>query len=515
MLAPVSRKSQLTTPRPTPRPALATDAPATAPAPGPTPLAPPDLTGLTAEEATLVEAGFLRRDFAALREAQRTGGTPAAIALGRKGIKGPFTRDYGNPDRMFDAARRWAKDPELARLVKAVQPGDIIATTFSKPDDVISVATKGPFIHTAICVSAGAPPEFVEAIGLTGDMRDPNGNKVLRSQMADHAWSGETVRLLRPAATLAPNEAEKAVKRAVAYAEAQLGKPYDFAFSDKDGTGWNDAFYCSELTYKAYASPKGADMPLPISKSPERDVATIALNRVLEQLKPDEPGKLAFEAAQLSADPQLTTDKLVAFIAEKILPATEATRAIADTPERRAAVERSLRQVLEGKAFTGFQDALRRHTVADQRGELKGVAGFCRRLSHLVDMGLGAIGDARELTRGIGFWRSLGVATKLVRTVVPEMDTLTKFFFGAQDGRTKQAVRTLDQLDGLARDARRVPLIGRFWPVPSRPKLAANREFVSPTDLGWAKLPSFDFNVKPGFPIDQATVEKTRPAYMK
>ncbi len=497
------------------RPTFGVDALATAPVPTAPTQAPPDLTGLTAEEVKFVGEGFLPANFAALREAQREGGLKAAQALARKGLKGPFSRRFGNPDEMLHAARRWEKNPELARLVKSVQPGDIMVYTWNKDNDVISKATKGPFIHAALCVSAGAPPEFIEAIGLTGDMGDPAGNKVLRSQMFEHGHDGETIRVLRPAANMTPMEAEKAVRRAIAYAERQLGKPYDFAFTEHNGKGWNDAFYCSELAYKAYTDPKGADLPLPIDKSPERDIATSAMAKLIEGLRPDDPGALTFKAAQLSADKGMTTDKLVGFIAKEILPATAATRKIADTPERRAAVEASLKLVIEGKAFSGFQRELRELTADDQKGRHAGIGGFIRRVKNITQLTWAGVQDARAITKGVGFWRSIGTCWRVAQAVGPHLDVLTGFFFGPDDPRTRSASKTLDNLDALARDARRWPLIGRFWPVPSRPRLENTRDFVSPTDLGWADLPHWDYNVKPSFPIDKPAVEAKKPPYQR
>lgn len=478
-------------------PTMAVDARATAPAGA------PDLTGLTAEEARFVTEGLLPANFAALRAAQREGGVDAAKALARKGVKGPFSRHYGDPERLLGAARRWARNPELARLVKAIQPGDILVYSWNN-DNVISKATKGPFIHAALCVSAGAPPEFIEAVGLTGgDMADPEANKVLRSEMADHGYDGETVRVMRPAATLTPVEAEKAVKRAIAYAEKQLGKPYDFAFSERNGQGWNDAFYCSELTYKAYADPKGADLPLAVDKSPERDVALSALEKLLDGLRPDDPGALTFKCAQLSADKGMSSDRLLTFLTNEVLPATEATRRIADTPARRAAVEVALKKVIEGQAFTRFQGELGDLTADEQQGRLAGIGGFFRRVGHIAQLSWAGVQDARELTRGVGFWRSLGTCWRVGQALVPHLDVLTGFFFGAKDPRTQAASKTLDSLDALARDMRRLPLVGRFWPLPARPHHEATRNFISPTDLGWADLPHWDYNVKPGTPIDK------------
>ena len=58
------------------------------------------------------------------------------------------------------------------------------------------------------------PPEFVEALGLSGDVKDPDSNKVLRSMMATQGYQSQTVRIVRPTEGMAPAEAGKAIKRA-------------------------------------------------------------------------------------------------------------------------------------------------------------------------------------------------------------------------------------------------------------------------------------------------------------
>lgn len=466
------------------------------------------LTGLTAEEAGLVQQGFLPPEFAELRKIQREQGKDAAIAAYRKGKKGPFEKRYGDPDVMMDGARRFAKDPELGRMVKTVKTGDILVITWNKTDDVIANATKGPFIHALVCVSDGPPPEFVEALGLSGDVKDPDSNKVLRSMMSTQGYGSQTVRIVRPTEGMAPAEADKAIKRAIGYATAQLGKPYDFAFTDTNGKGMNDAFYCSELAYKAYADPKGADLPIPLSKAPERDEYLSAVSDVLGALKPDDKGKLAFNIATLSAQKPLDENKLVDFIVNQVAPGTEATRSLADTPERRAALKVAIQKVMAGKAFTGIGSKLAAFGQDEAKGRFKGIGGFFRKVESMVGIGIAGLKDARDLTKGIGFWRSLGVTWKLTQTLVPHAETVCTFLFGANDPRTKQIHASLDQLDGMARDAHRIPLIGKLWPLPQRARPKTNMDFVSPTDLAWAPLAHYDFNVKPEYPIDEAAYKK-------
>ena len=463
----------------------------------------PDVAGLTPEEAGFVQDGLLPRNFAALRNAQRQGGTEAAKKIARAGLAGPFSPRFGDPNVMLDGAKRFRANPDLERLVRSIQPGDILVTTYNKDNDVISQATKGPFVHSLICSAAGPPPEFIEALGLTGNMKDPDSNKVLRSMMAEQAGTSQTIRLLRPAAQLPAHEAAKAVRRAIAYAEDQLGKPYDFAFTHRNGRGMNDAFYCSELTFKAYTHPDGADIEIAIDKSPERDEALAAVGRVLDGLDPDDKGALSYEVAQMTTRRPIADDRLVDFIMDKVLPTTAATREIADTPERRAAMKAAVRKVIAGKGFPATGRALDSFASAERGGRYSGVFGFFRRVGGMARIAWSAVSDARHLTKGIGFWRSVRTAWRVAQILTPHMETTAKVLFGPDDPRTLQARQALDTLDGLARDARRIPLVGRLWPLPSRERAAINRDFVSPTDLGWADLPHWDFNVKPESPVDR------------
>ncbi|MEB3223408.1 MAG: YiiX/YebB-like N1pC/P60 family cysteine hydrolase [Candidatus Sericytochromatia bacterium] len=467
---------------------------------------------LTAEEARLVGEGFLPANFARLREAQRKGGLAAAKALYRAGKKGPFATSYGDPEAMLAGARRMAENPEVARMVRAVRKGDILAITYNAPNDLISKATRGPFTHTVLCVSDKAPPEFIEALGLSGNVSDPNGNKVLRSMMADHTGSTWSVRLLRPTQGLSPLEAEKAVRRAVAYAETQLGKPYDFAFTETNGRGRNDAFYCSELTYKAYTHPRGADLPIRLRKAAARDEAIASLSRVLEGLKPDDQGALAHDFAMLAARMPLDEAHIVSFLADRVAPATALTRAVADTPARRTALRVALGKLVDGTGFARISGALRRSTEAEQAGDFNGVFGLGRRLAALGGIVVAGVRDAHGLTKDLGFLRSLSLTWRLAHTFVPEAEILARFLLGPDDARTRQIHEGLDGLDALARDAGRVPGLAAVWPLPRRARREVHPDFVSPSDLAWAGLPHQDFNARPENPLDEARWRATRGA---
>lgn len=470
------------------------------------------LTGLTQEEAQFVQTGFLPANFAELRQTQRTRGKDAAMALHRAGKQGPFNRTYGDPDVMLAAARQWEKMPEIATMVRSMRAGDILAITYNDPNDLVTKFTKGPFTHTLLCVSDGPPPDLIEAVGVTGTPNDPAGNRVLRSMMANVWPQGMSARLIRPTEGMPPQEADKAIRRAIAYATRALGKPYDFAFTDTNGTGMNDAYYCSELTYKAYADRRGADLPIPLRKTAERDRALAALGHVLDALKADDKGTLAFEIGQLLTRRPVQDAAIVDAIVDKVAPQTALMRPVADTPERRAALRRTIETLVAGRGFTHTLKALDGFGRNERAGRFKGLGGLVRRAGGALGLTWAAARDVRDLTSGIGLFRSLRVAWRLGRTFVPHADTLTRFAFGPNDPRSRRIQTSLDQLDGLARDARRVPGLGAFWPLPSRAPVQVSRDFVSPTDLAWADMPHWDFAVNPKRPIDEVAWKHLHPA---
>ena len=90
-----------------------------------------------------------------------------------------------------------------------------------------------------------APGEFIEAVGVTGEHGDTVLDRVRRTTGAGLANERATLRILRPT-----GPSPQARQAAIAFATAQLGKPYNYAFSDV--LGGDRAFYCSSLAYRAY-----------------------------------------------------------------------------------------------------------------------------------------------------------------------------------------------------------------------------------------------------------------------
>ena len=139
-----------------------------------------------------------------------------------------------------------------------VQSGDIICTTDGKPDllpgefwRLIGRLLPGDVDH--IVIYTGPEVRCVEA----------GGKGVSTFEMPCGGWESERILLDRamlvdtfygvvsPLKSLKLSTAEERRRREdiVAYCLAQVGKPYNLNFLDAER---EDAFYCSQLAYKAY-----------------------------------------------------------------------------------------------------------------------------------------------------------------------------------------------------------------------------------------------------------------------
>lgn len=126
-----------------------------------------------------------------------------------------------------------------------LQPGDLLFQDLdgSPLCDAIETVTDGVggarFSHVGMVVAAGADAQVIEAGG-GGVKLTPLPKFLARSR--DDAGRPKVIvgRLDRKYRPLIPS--------AIAYAQKQLGKPYDKPFVMRE-----DAFYCSELVYSAFA----------------------------------------------------------------------------------------------------------------------------------------------------------------------------------------------------------------------------------------------------------------------
>jgi hypothetical protein len=128
----------------------------------------------------------------------------------------------------------------LPRKGPPLRTGDLVLqTSRSAQSGPIQLATSSPWSHVGIVEVGPRGPFVIEAVG-----------PVKRTPWRKWRARGEGGRalVLRPR-HLSP----QVLDRVVAEARRELGKPYDAAF------GWgDDAFYCSELVYKAFERGAGA-----------------------------------------------------------------------------------------------------------------------------------------------------------------------------------------------------------------------------------------------------------------
>ena len=139
-----------------------------------------------------------------------------------------------------------------------VQSGDIICTTDGKPD-----LLPGEFWRLIGRLLPGEVDHIVIYTGPEGRFVEAGGRGVSLFEMPGGRWASEQLVLERatlvdtffgvvsPLKNLKPSTAEEKHMREdiVQYCLAQVGKPYNLNFLDPER---EDAFYCSQLAYKAY-----------------------------------------------------------------------------------------------------------------------------------------------------------------------------------------------------------------------------------------------------------------------
>lgn len=473
--------------------------------------APPKTDGLSDEEIGLLKDGFLPSNYSDLKACLQKDGKDAAIALARKDKEGPFSPMYGDPVAMLEAARRIKDNPEISRMVKDVRKGDLLVQTWNDDNNTVAQMTRGTFVHALICVSDQAPPEFVEAVGITGDPNDPDTNNVVRrGSIAENSYEGITTRLIRPTEGMPEADAAHAIDRAVRYAESQLGKPYDYSFTNRNGDEkLTDAFYCSELTYLAYASPSGANLPFPVSKSSDRDQMMVALESLITALDPkDKPALLDRTMKFINKAPKPDAKEMVKYLVDEVLSKCKATEEIATSPSARNQLKETIGKIMSGEALPRFEGAVAAYKAADSKGEFDGMAGFLKRQQAHGAIGMGFVMDSAELVGGSGvnYFEAAKTSKDLLVALLPHAETFSAFLYGPKDGRTEAVGKVLDGLDWVKDKVDDIPLIGDLLDgMPERSRPAIRSDFVSPTDLAYAPFSHHDYNVKPGNPLDRST----------
>jgi hypothetical protein len=311
---------------------------------------------------------------------------------------------------------------------------------------------------------------------------------VRRTTGAGLANERATLRILRP--TGASPQARQA---AIAFATAQLGKPYNYAFSDV--LGGDRAFYCSSLAYRAY---QAAGIPLAPKKDAARDRLVMAFTRPVMALQPDDAVDLATRVMyKLHQVPPPGPEEFAALIVNDVLPRCKKTARLATTANEKRNVTRALGRLLAGKPFPHFsEDAATYKAMAGQTHvpvvsclrnaalEAKMVADFTRDTAALL--GLVDLNGIRAL-------QALGA---MVHAMGPYLDVFAAYLTGPTSAETRAAARLLDVVDALK------PL-GPFWPeadlgpraMTGRAPFVPAEDFVSPTDLAWSDVAHDDFAV--------------------
>lgn len=446
---------------------------------------------LTAEEVRFLEMKLLPNNYADLKACLQEKGLDAAKEMARAGKKGPFTSNYGNPDTMLDTARRISKNPELLRMCQDLKKGDLLVENWNC-DTPISELTKGPYIHTVICTEDGPPPDFIEAFGLMGTSMEEGSNCVRRVPLSSVAYDGLSIRVVRPAENLPEPQKSEAIAKAIQYVEEKLGAPYDYAMTNNDQG--QEAFYCSELAYKAYA--EGAKIDFPVSKSPERDRMVVAINDFVNTLKPKDKAGLVSQLWQfLSKDPAPTSDEFIGMIVDKVLPSCKETEKLCQSEAARTSLKVTIKEVMEGKAFQNFGQKVAELEAQEKNGAFKGFFGSFKRMGAFASVAKSFLSDAIDLVKRSGIHVGTGIKTAvdLLKSMIPHGENLATYFWGSKDSKTQQIKGLLDQLDWLK--TQDIPLISNN--IPGRVKNPIESDFVSPTDLAYSASPHTDYNVKP------------------
>lgn len=455
------------------------------------------LAHLTDEERELISRGLLPANYPALAEALATQGPDAAKALARQGLTGPFADDFGDPRAMLKAARYGRDHAEYGKLITGLKRGDLVFIASNDPQDFVATLTGGPFDHVLICTDAAAPAQLVEAVGITGEPGDKLGDRVRRATLARYAGVNDSYRVMHPAAGRTA-----AIDKAIAFCEAQLGKPYNYTFSDK--IGGDRAFYCSSLVYDAY---RQAGIDWKPSKDAARDRIAVAIIQPVMALQPEDPLGLTLKVMTFlhqpsSRSPQGFADLLV----REVLPGCRRTAHIALTEDQKVHLAAAIARVMQGQAFPLLQASMADFQHAAANGDLnRPITGPALRAALEARMAEDCARDAAQLvaTSDINTWAALDALRALLGAAMPYADALSAYITGPHSSETKAVARFLDLLDAVRHLA---PHWGRpgFSPVdlPGRAPWLADGDMESPTDLAWSSLPHEDYHVLPGWPVN-------------
>ena len=421
--------------------------------------------------------------------------------------KGNYSRDFGNPVRMLDWAKRWHKDEKMVKMVTSAKRGDIF---LNGPKDkqaidknFICLMTKGPYYHATMVVDS-VPPIIIEAVGITANKSDTTSDKVRMSTWYEEMGDWCNYRLVRPTHGLPASQANAIIEKAIGYAEAQLGKPYDYSFSNSDG---DRAFYCSELVSKAYFDGAGFKGNI-AQKDPERDKIIVALHSVIDGLEPKNKYQLADKvmnfAVAYSHSPDI--NKLQEFIINDLVPDCKTLDKAFPGPEGRAKLNKVFNKIKSNEGFKSFTAANKSYEDDKKAGKFNAGWGIgkLRELKSKASVGLSLLKDIDRLGKETGASRK-DLTMVVMKLFIPVYQNLGTFgeVLGGMDKTdqvslpegVKTVLKIVDWGVSKRESVKNWPVIGgtlaKLMPGNGDGKIFT--DLTSPSDLAQAS---------PGFTID-------------
>lgn len=342
----------------------------------------------------------------------------------------PLAYDDAQRKEMLSGAVRLAKYPHDRALLSRLQPGDIVLVKC--PDPYVTGFTGTDWTHAGICVQVN-PPVMVESVGLTSD----HAGQVRVSPFSQFLGANRedaTFELVRPCPDPSAPEQAADIQAAIAFARAQVGKPYDFAFA---GSGKNDGtWYCSDLVWAAYdRNPASPDRPLKLDPKgrARRDAKASAALKLAGALGVSDdmmPEVSHWVKMMVMRDPvSQQVDYLLTHIIAK-LPSSSPLYDVYRAPGGQAALRKLLTDALDHKLrfpdlpADGTQLVSKIAASKDQVAQAGGALGglFGNPLAALGQIG-NHLGKAfADATGGLGFAK--GAAGQAMGTVGNELSPL-------------------------------------------------------------------------------------------
>lgn len=464
---------------------------------------------LTDEERRFLSMGLLPSYYPILKQCfdrrepytGAKGGLAASVELCKSFYpmaNGHFSRNFGDVQRMLTWARKVDKNDKMREIVLNCRVGDVILTgpeggvASGDASYYITLLTKGPFSHATIIIET-MPPVIIEAMGATGTFTDPCSNKVRMTMWYEELHFNGLVKLVRPTLGMDKHEAQGIINNALSYAHEQLGKPYDYAFTDDDGT---DAFYCSELVSKAY-SAAGLDIA---SKNADRDKVIVAIHAVIDGLDPIDKSALADEIVNFAVNyiENPSFDMLQDFIVNTLVPSCRVFSKMFPGEEGQARLDNVITKVRTGEAFASFTKAQKSYNEQKASGKFdaKFGIGFMRKTAAKAAVATGLMRDMGSLVSdaGTNIKDTITLTGKIILPLYKNLGTCAEVLsqLGKNGMEMPKGVDTILEITQWAVDKReevkKWPVIGEVVAglMPGSGDGNIRTDFTSPSDLAYA-----------------------------